>query len=163
MQESVQYITNEIGERIGVLLDLQSYKQLTNPSDAEYLRGLSFEELQALAESRLAPQDQTNLNALLERNTAGELNSQELATLDRLLNQVDQLTLLKTRANYTLFVEQMTNRTDSQLEQAQERTIEFLRERQSAQKSVNNLELAYGKWPGEETDEQIEAALEELS
>jgi hypothetical protein len=62
-----------------------------------------------------------------------------------------------------LFVGQMTNRTDSQLEQAQERTIEFLRERQSAQKSVNNLGLAYGKWPGEETDEQIEAALEELS
>jgi hypothetical protein len=102
MQESVQYITNETGERIGVLLDLQSYKQLTNQSDAEYLRGLSLEELQALAESRLAPQDQTNLNALLERNTTGELNPQELATLDRLLSQVDQLTLLKTRARYTL-------------------------------------------------------------
>jgi hypothetical protein len=102
MQEPVQYITNETGERIGVLLDLQAYKQLTNQSDAEYLRGLSLEELQALAESRLAPQDQTNLNTLLERNTAGELNLQELATLDRLLNQVDQLTLLKTRARGTL-------------------------------------------------------------
>jgi hypothetical protein len=62
-----------------------------------------------------------------------------------------------------LFVEQMTNRTDSQLEQAQERTVEFLHERQSTQTSINNLKLAYGKWPGEETDEQIEAALEELS
>jgi hypothetical protein len=62
-----------------------------------------------------------------------------------------------------LFVEHMTNRTDNQLEQAQERVLEFLRERQSSQKSANNLELAYGKWPGEETDEQINAALEELS
>jgi uncharacterized protein with von Willebrand factor type A (vWA) domain len=62
-----------------------------------------------------------------------------------------------------LFVEHMTNRTDNQIEQAQERVLEFLRERQSSQKSSNNLKSAYGKWPGEETDEQIDAALEELS
>jgi len=62
-----------------------------------------------------------------------------------------------------LFVEHMANRTDNQLEQAQERILEFLRERQSSQKSANGLESAYGKWPGEETDEEIDAALEELS
>jgi hypothetical protein len=38
-----------------------------------------------------------------------------------------------------LFVEHMTNRTDNQIEQAQERVLEFLRERQSSQKSSNNL------------------------
>jgi hypothetical protein len=50
--------------------------------DLELLVGLSYDELEALADSVLAPSAQHRLDDLLER--------------------VDQLTILKTRARYTL-------------------------------------------------------------
>jgi hypothetical protein len=45
MSEQVRYITNEQGERVGVLLDLESYNRLANPLalDDECLIGLSSE------------------------------------------------------------------------------------------------------------------------
>lgn len=100
----MRYITNEQGERVGVLLDLETFDRLSIPSntDAEILTGLSRAELQALAESKLAPSAQTQLTELLDRNTEGQLNEEELTELDRLLAQSDHLTLLKTRARYTL-------------------------------------------------------------
>ncbi|MBW3541413.1 MAG: hypothetical protein KY476_14190 [Planctomycetes bacterium] len=70
--------------------------------DAEILVGLSDEELEALAESTLAPSAQARLNDLLSRNSRQVLSATEQAELDRLLAHVDSLTVLKTRARYTL-------------------------------------------------------------
>ncbi|MBD2311280.1 hypothetical protein H6G20_06365 [Desertifilum sp. FACHB-1129] len=104
MSEQVRYITNEQGERVGVLLELEAYNRLANPLalDDECLIGLSRDELQALADSKLALAAQNQLNDLLVRNTESQLSVDEIANLDYLLAQVDQLTILKTRARYTL-------------------------------------------------------------
>ncbi|MBW4674044.1 MAG: hypothetical protein KME52_08485 [Desmonostoc geniculatum HA4340-LM1] len=103
MSDSVQYVTNAEGEKIGVLLDLETYQQLTNLSiDSELLIGLSKEELQALAESSLFPKVQIQLQDLLNKNYENHLSNEETEILDRLLAQVDQLNILKTRARYTL-------------------------------------------------------------
>jgi hypothetical protein len=69
---------------------------------SELLVGLSDEELEALADSLLAPSAQARLDELLERNSAHELAADEEAELDHLLARVDHLTILKTRARYTL-------------------------------------------------------------
>ncbi len=71
-------------------------------SDSELLVGLSHEELEALADSMLVPSAQSRLDDLLERNAHGQLGDEEQLELDCLLARVDQLTILKTRANYTL-------------------------------------------------------------
>jgi hypothetical protein len=99
-----RYIIDEQGERIGVLLDLEEYQQLTRltPPDADLLVGLSEAELQALAHSALAPAEQERLDDLLARNADGQLSEAEQVELDRLLHHIDQLTILKTRARYTL-------------------------------------------------------------
>jgi hypothetical protein len=104
MSSSRRYITNEQGERVGVLLDLEEYHQLTrsSPPDPELLVGLSEAELQALAQSSLAPAEQSRLDNLLARNADAQLSEMEQAELDRLLHHVDQLNTLKTRARYTL-------------------------------------------------------------
>lgn len=71
-------------------------------ADSELLTGLSHEELDALAESMLAPAAQARLDELLARNQESRLSGAEQVELDRLLARLDQLTLLKTRARYTL-------------------------------------------------------------
>ena len=71
-------------------------------SNSELLVGLSHEELEALADSMLVPSAQSRLDDLLERNAQGRLGPDEEAELDLLLTRVDQLTILKTRAKYTL-------------------------------------------------------------
>lgn len=82
---------------------METYYQLTNPSaDVEILTGLSKDELKALAESLLSPKAQSQLNDLLVRNQENQLSSDEIAILNKLLAQVDQLNILKTRARYTL-------------------------------------------------------------
>lgn len=104
MSEHIQYITNDRGDRVGVLLDLAIYQRLTNSAnfDTEYLDSLSMDELQALAQSQLATVSQIRLHELLARNSESQLSTDEIAELDRLIAQVDQLTILKTRARYTL-------------------------------------------------------------
>lgn len=104
VSSSRRYITNEQGERIGILLDLDEYHQLTRSSvsDPELLVGLSKPELQALAQSTLAPAEQSRLDDLLSRNANAQISETEAAELDRLLQHVDQLSILKTRARYTL-------------------------------------------------------------
>ncbi|MDZ8033870.1 hypothetical protein [Nostoc sp. DedSLP04] len=103
MSDSVQYVTNAEGKKVGVLLDLETYQQLTNLSvDSELLIGLNVDELQALAESYLSPKAQIQLQELLVKNTDNDLSDEETETLDRLLAQVDQLNIIKTRARYTL-------------------------------------------------------------
>ncbi len=104
MLESKQYLTNEEGKRIGVVLDVKEYQKLSNaqPSDPKCLRGLSEAELKALANSKLAPTEQGELNELLQKNSEAELSNEEETLLDELLEQSDQLTILKARALYTL-------------------------------------------------------------
>ena len=70
--------------------------------NTEMLTGLSEEELEALADSMLSPSAQARLDELLARNADGRLSGGEQLELDRLLAKTDQLSILKTRARYTL-------------------------------------------------------------
>ena len=70
--------------------------------DSEFLMGLSIEELEALADSLLAPAAQARLDDLLIRQKEKLLSTDEERQLDDLLQKGDQLTILKTRARYTL-------------------------------------------------------------
>lgn len=99
-----RFITNEQGERIGVLLDLAVYERLTKAlvEDQELLINLSEAELHALADSHLAPTAQQELDELLTKQSEGELSEDDLARLDTLLAHVDQLNIVKARARYTL-------------------------------------------------------------
>ena len=73
-----RYIIDEQGERIGVLLDLEEYQQLTrlSPPDTDLLVGLSEAELQALAHSALAPAEQERLDDLLAAMPTGSFPRQ---------------------------------------------------------------------------------------
>ena len=71
-------------------------------NDPEVLLGLSSGELEALAEGMLAPSIQARLDEIIAHSKQRRLSSEESAELDRLLARVDQLTLVKTRARYTL-------------------------------------------------------------
>ena len=71
-------------------------------SSSELLTSLSVEELEALAESLLAPAAQARLDDLLTRRKEAPLSAAEDSELDRSLRKTDQLTILKTRARYTL-------------------------------------------------------------
>ena len=68
----------------------------------ELLTELSVEELEALADSQLGPTAQARLDDLLARRNEQPLSAQDEAALDSLLRRTDQLTILKTRARYTL-------------------------------------------------------------
>lgn len=100
----VQYVTNEQGQRTGVLLDVVAYQRLISrkPTDPDLLTEMSRAELEALSASRLALASQSRLDELLAQQKEGMLGEDGTAELDELLAQVDQLTLLKTRARYTL-------------------------------------------------------------
>jgi hypothetical protein len=73
---------------------------MNNPS--ELLIGLSVDELEALADGVLATSAQARLDELLARKGESQLPAKELAELDHLLQKADHLTILKTRARYTL-------------------------------------------------------------
>ena len=70
--------------------------------DRDTLQGLSEGELEALADGLLAPSLQARLDDLIARSKEHRLSVAEEVELDSLLTRVDQLTLLKTRARYTL-------------------------------------------------------------
>ena len=71
-------------------------------NELELVTSLSEEELEALANSVLAPSAQSRLDTLLEKKSDGLLTTLESSELDALLSQVDQLTILKTRSRFTL-------------------------------------------------------------
>ena len=96
-----QFITNEQGERVGVILDLPTYNQLIS-EDSELLTNLSEAELTALANSKLSLEEQTQLDTLLNKQTSGLLSDTESLSLDALMEQIDHLNILKARAKYTL-------------------------------------------------------------
>jgi len=72
-------------------------------NDPDMLYGLSEGELEALADGRLAPSLQLRLDELIGRAKEVRFSGADEAELDSLLTRVDQRTLLKTRARYTLF------------------------------------------------------------
>jgi hypothetical protein len=71
-------------------------------TDVELLTSLSDEELEALANSTLAAVSQERLDELLAKNADHELDDVSQAELECLLARVDQLTIIKARARYTL-------------------------------------------------------------
>jgi hypothetical protein len=104
MSETVRYITDDTGEPIGVLLDLEAYRQLTNPllSDRKCLVGLSRDELIVLANCKLAPAEQSRLDDLLTQQAELGLSTTEALEVDQILAEADHLMVLKARALYTL-------------------------------------------------------------
>jgi len=68
----------------------------------ELLTGVSMEELEALAAGVLVPAAQARLDQLMLGAKQGRLSAEEAADLNDLLNKVDQLNLLKARAQYTI-------------------------------------------------------------
>ncbi len=71
-------------------------------SENDLLTSLDVDELEALADVKLGPSSQARLDELLAVNTQGQISGDESKELDQLLAKIDQLTILKTRARYTL-------------------------------------------------------------
>ena len=103
-REPVHYLVEESGKRVGVVLSWKDYQELraAQPHDSELLVGLSDAELEVLADSMLVPRLQERLSHLLQLNREDGLSAEEGQELDRLLEQVDQMNVLKARAMYTL-------------------------------------------------------------
>ncbi len=68
----------------------------------DLLTSLDVDELEALADVKLGSSSQARLDELLAVNSQGEITGEEAKELDQLLAKLDQLTILKTRARYTL-------------------------------------------------------------
>ena len=89
-----------------ILRNLQSWlrtgKNFEGDVTLEPMTELSASELRVLADAVVAPGGQVRRQELLEKNRAGGLSVEEVAILDDLLAQVDQVALLKARAQYTL-------------------------------------------------------------
>jgi hypothetical protein len=100
----VQYITRENGQRVGVVLAWEDFRtiQARLLDDPELLPGLSETELYALSEGMLAAEHQERLGVLLERNREQTLSAGEAKELDRYLEQIDSLNILKARTRLTL-------------------------------------------------------------
>jgi hypothetical protein len=93
MSETVRYITDNTGKQVGgVLLDLEAYRQLTNPllSDRLCLVGLSPADLLVLANCKISPAEQSRLDGLLAKQAEeGELI--DAIEVDRILAEADSL------------------------------------------------------------------------
>jgi hypothetical protein len=100
----IRYLVEENGQRVGVVLTWEDYQSLQAAlsEDPDLLPGLSEVELQALAEGMLSSSHQERLDELLRRNREGKLSVAEERELDRLLELVDSMNVLKARAMYTL-------------------------------------------------------------
>ena len=70
--------------------------------DPDLLIGLSEIEPNALSKGMLAVEHQERLSALLERNREQTLTAGEAEELDRYLEQIDTLNILKARARLTV-------------------------------------------------------------
>ncbi len=57
----------------------------------------------AFSECRLTGMDQDRMADLLDRNSNGQLSIEEKSELEELVDEADQLSRLKTRAQYTLY------------------------------------------------------------
>jgi hypothetical protein len=95
-------LSQTIVNKLQILPRQKQQQFLDSLEDEDLLTNVSPAELQALATLSIAPAEQTKLSDLLARNTDSQLSTEELATLDHLLDQLDQLNILKARAQYTL-------------------------------------------------------------
>jgi hypothetical protein len=104
MSDQIRYITDDKGNPIGVLLDLDAYRQLSNPllSDRKCLVSLSRDELLALVHCKISLPEQARLDQLLVQNSEAKLSETETIELDQILAEADHLMVLKARALYTL-------------------------------------------------------------
>jgi hypothetical protein len=66
------------------------------------LTGMSESELKALAEAVVSPERQQHVQALLALNRDSALDTGQESALDNLIDEIDQVALLKARALYTL-------------------------------------------------------------
>jgi uncharacterized membrane protein YgaE (UPF0421/DUF939 family) len=98
-----RFVTTPQGT-VEVIMDEKTYEALvsSNSPDPLLLRDLTLEQLKALAEGKLTTDIQAQLNGLIQKEKAGQATTEESAILDKLLQQLDQLNLLKARALYTL-------------------------------------------------------------
>jgi hypothetical protein len=103
-----RFITDPNGKRVEVILDLESYQKFlqSQMQDENLLIGVSDAELRALAKGKLATDEQERLSNLIRREKAGDLSPEETQELDTMLEDLDQLNLLKAKALYTLKVRQ---------------------------------------------------------
>jgi hypothetical protein len=95
-------LSQTIVNKLQILPQQKQQQFLEGLEDEDLLTNVSIAELQALAQISIAPAEQSRLSDLLERNTENQLSTEDLETLDRLLAQLDQLNILKARAQYTL-------------------------------------------------------------
>ncbi len=104
MSDEIRYITDDTGNPVGVLLDLDAYRQFSDPllSDRKCLVSLSRDELLALAHCKISLPEQARLDELLAQNAEAKLSEEETTELDRILAEADHLMVLKARALYTL-------------------------------------------------------------
>lgn len=105
MIDEIQYVTNTQGDRVGVLLDVETYQRLLQQcqiEDPELLLNFSREELKVLAECKLVPEEQAQIDQILERNALRQLSDSEVERLDAVLKKVEYLNKLRSRAKYTL-------------------------------------------------------------
>lgn len=77
------------------------------------LTGLGDRELQALAHAVVSAEKQQQLQGLLAANRSQTLTTSEMETLDALLDEIDQVALLKARAFYTLQLRQKASTSQS--------------------------------------------------
>lgn len=100
----VEYLVQENGQPTGVVLSIEDYQMLKSilNGDPDLLVGLDVETLSAIAVGMLTVQHQQHLSELLEQNRTTGLAPKEQYELDRLLDDIDRLNLLKARATYTL-------------------------------------------------------------
>lgn len=100
----IQYLVEENGQRTGVVLSWEDYQNLQAAfsTDSDLLVGLDETELQVLAKGMLSATHQGRLDELLQRSREAKLTSSEQTELDRLLEYVDSMNVLKARAIYTL-------------------------------------------------------------
>jgi hypothetical protein len=97
-----RFVTNREGQKV-VELDVKTYEQLVrSASDPLLLRDVTLEQLEALAEGKLSTASQAELSSLIQKEKAGGATPEEIAMLDKLMKQLDQLDMLKARAIYTL-------------------------------------------------------------
>ncbi len=103
-----RFITDPNGKPVEVILDLESYQKFLQGQmqDENLLLGVSDAELRALAKGKLATDEQERLSSLIQREKADSLSPEETQELDIMLEDLDQLNLLKAKALYTLKVRQ---------------------------------------------------------
>jgi hypothetical protein len=99
-----RFLTNNQGQTTEVVLDVSTYERLlsSQSSDPKVLRDFSREQLEALAKSTLTTTEENTLHGLVEKKKTEGLTQDEEAQLGKLLEQVDQLALVKAKALYTL-------------------------------------------------------------